>query len=143
MPPAPGANIHYPWGDQFQVQRANSQATGSGDTQVVGSYQPIGDSPWGASDMAGNVAEWTASNVGKDPAAAGADAPDRFLVKGGSFQDAAGDLAVSERRRSGGYNQCAVAGISLCGKREQRPGGGTRRKSEYRLEMTCTPIRVC
>ena len=95
MPPAPGANIHYPWGDQFQVQRANSQATGSNDTQMVGSYQPIGDSPWGASDMAGNVAEWTASNVGKDPAAADADAPDRFLVKGGSFQDAAGDLTVT------------------------------------------------
>jgi formylglycine-generating enzyme required for sulfatase activity len=77
------------------VQRTNSKATGSGDTQMVGSYQPIGDSPWGASDMAGNVAEWTASNVGKDPGAADANAPDRFLVKGGSFQHAPGDLTVA------------------------------------------------
>ena len=92
--PSTGRQYIYPWGDQFQVQRANSQATGSGDTQVVGSYQTAGDSPWGASDMAGNVAEWTASNIGKDPDAAGADAPDRFLVKGGSFQDAADKLAV-------------------------------------------------
>lgn len=45
--------------------------------------------------MAGNVAEWTASNVGKDPTAADANAPDRFLVKGGSYQDAAADLAVA------------------------------------------------
>ena len=93
--PSTGRQYTYPWGDQFQVQRANSQATGGGDTQMVGLYQPIGDSPWGASDMAGNVAEWTASNVGKDPAAADANAPDRFLVKGGSFQDTAPDLAVA------------------------------------------------
>ncbi|MFN8465540.1 MAG: SUMF1/EgtB/PvdO family nonheme iron enzyme [Caldilineaceae bacterium] len=93
--PSTGRQYTYPWGDQFQLQRANSQATGGGDTQMVGSYQPIGDSPWGASDMAGNVAEWTASNVGKDSTAADANAPDRFLVKGGSFQDAAVDLAVA------------------------------------------------
>ncbi len=84
----------YPWGDQFQVQRANSQLTGIGDTQTVGSYQPIGDSPWRASDMAGNVAEWTATNVGKDPASS-ANAPDRFIVKGGSFRDPADGLAVA------------------------------------------------
>jgi formylglycine-generating enzyme required for sulfatase activity len=86
----------FPWGDQFQVQRANSKLTGSGDTQMVGSYQPIGDSPWTASDMAGNVAEWTATNVGKSPdAAADPNASDRFLVKGGSFQDTEEGLAVS------------------------------------------------
>jgi formylglycine-generating enzyme required for sulfatase activity len=85
----------FPWGDQFQIQRANSELAGSGDTQEVGSYQPNGNSPLGASDMAGNVAEWTATNVGKDPDAADADAPDRFLVKGGSFRDAADMLAVA------------------------------------------------
>jgi formylglycine-generating enzyme required for sulfatase activity len=84
----------YPWGDQFQVQLANSIESEVGDTQQVASYQPAGDSPFGASDMAGNVAEWTATNVGKDPAA-GADAPDRFLVKGGSFRDGAESLAVA------------------------------------------------
>jgi formylglycine-generating enzyme required for sulfatase activity len=86
----------FPWGDQFQVQRANSHLTGIGDTQVVGSYQPIGDSPFKASDMAGNVAEWTAANVGKDPNADdSADAPDRFLVKGGSYRDGADALKVA------------------------------------------------
>jgi formylglycine-generating enzyme required for sulfatase activity len=76
------------------VQLANSAEGEIGDTQQVGSYQAAGDSPFGASDMAGNVAEWTATNVGKDPAAA-AGAPDRFLVKGGSFLDKAESLAVA------------------------------------------------
>jgi formylglycine-generating enzyme required for sulfatase activity len=85
----------FPWGDQFQLQRANSRESGIGDTQVVGSYQPLGDSPWSASDMAGNVAEWTATNVGKDPGATDPAAPDRFLVKGGSFGDPPEALAVA------------------------------------------------
>lgn len=97
--PSTGRQYVFPWGDQYQVQRANGQATGIGDTQVVGSYQPAGDSPWGASDMAGNAAEWTASNIGKDPDAVDANAPDRFLVKGGSFQDGAGELAVASAAR--------------------------------------------
>jgi formylglycine-generating enzyme required for sulfatase activity len=84
----------YPWGDQFQVQLANSAESEIGDTQQVASYQPAGDSPFGASDMAGNVAEWTATNVGKDPSAE-TGAPDRFLVKGGSFRDEAESLAVT------------------------------------------------
>ena len=112
--PSTGRQYIYPWGDQFQVQRANSQATGIGDTQVVGSYQPAGDSPWGASDMAGNAAEWTASNIGKDPEAADANAPDRFLVKGGSFQDAADKLAVTSAAQDSGHDQCTMVGISLC-----------------------------
>ena len=86
MRPARGRQYTYPWGDQFQVQRANSQATGIGDTQMVGSYQPIGDSPWGASDMAGNVAEWTASNVGKDPKRQTPTLPIGSLSRAGRFR---------------------------------------------------------
>ncbi len=81
----------YPWGEQFQIQRANSARTGLGDTQEVGSYRPSGDSPLGVSDMAGNVAEWTATNVGR---AEGGE-EDRFLVKGGSYVDPPAHLAVA------------------------------------------------
>lgn len=89
--PATQRQLVYPWGQQFQIQRANSSLTGLGDTQEVGSYRPAGDSSLGASDMAGNVAEWTATNVGPDQSGSG----DRFLVKGGSYHDPAEALAVS------------------------------------------------
>ena len=81
----------YPWGEQFQLQRANSIRTGIGDTQEVGSYQPIGDSALGISDLAGNVAEWTGTNVGR---VEGSD-EDRFLVKGGSYRSDPAGLTVA------------------------------------------------
>ncbi len=48
----------YPWGnDPPTCERANNSCPG-GLTRPVGSTSPAGDSPYGASDMAGNVAEW-------------------------------------------------------------------------------------
>ena len=49
----------YPWGDSWDPGRANVGATGVGYTQPVGSY-PVGASPHGVLDMAGNVWEWVA-----------------------------------------------------------------------------------
>lgn len=55
----------YPWGDTAPTSdRANYKATGSSppdifDTNAVGSY-PLGISPYGVMDMAGNVEEWVA-----------------------------------------------------------------------------------
>ena len=80
--PATNRMYRYPWGDEFSVQQANSAASGIGDTAQVGSYRPAGDSPLGAADVAGNVAEWTATTVEQDGASA-------YLVKGGSFADEA------------------------------------------------------
>jgi formylglycine-generating enzyme required for sulfatase activity len=89
--PATARAYRYPWGDTFLVQAANSGALGLGDTTLVGAYRPTGDSPFGLSDMAGNVAEWTAS-----PAEDGAGA-NAILVKGGSFRDDAGALQANAR----------------------------------------------
>jgi formylglycine-generating enzyme required for sulfatase activity len=47
----------YPWGDQWDASRANSDESKLGKTVPVGSY-PSGISPYGAHDMAGNVWEW-------------------------------------------------------------------------------------
>lgn len=49
----------YPWGDRWDVDRANVGETDIGYTQPVGSH-PGGASPYGALDMAGNAWEWVA-----------------------------------------------------------------------------------
>ena len=48
----------YPWGDQWDKMKANTNGAGPGMTTPVGSY-PSGASPYGVQDMAGNVQEWT------------------------------------------------------------------------------------
>jgi formylglycine-generating enzyme required for sulfatase activity len=50
----------YPWGNQWDRTRANTEDGGPGDTTPVGSY-PGGVSLYGAQDMAGNVLEWTST----------------------------------------------------------------------------------
>ncbi|MBI3989799.1 MAG: SUMF1/EgtB/PvdO family nonheme iron enzyme [candidate division NC10 bacterium] len=47
----------YPWGDQWDASRANTEALKVGKTVAVGSY-PSGVSPYGVHDLAGNVWEW-------------------------------------------------------------------------------------
>ncbi len=85
--PASGRMFRFPWGDEFAVQFANNAATGVGDTMQVGSFRPAGDSSLGVSDMAGNVAEWTATVVQEEQP--------KMLVKGGSFIDDADALRTT------------------------------------------------
>ena len=51
----------YPWGDQWDASRCNNWDDAlfpGSQTAPVGSYHPLGDSPYGCRDMAGNVWEW-------------------------------------------------------------------------------------
>ena len=66
----------FPWGDAFEPTCLASNDAGPFDTMPVGSY-PAGASPFGMLDAAGLVFEWTATPKG----------PDRFIVKGGSWDD--------------------------------------------------------
>ncbi len=50
----------YPWGDSYEAGRANDRNAHVGETSRVGGYE-TGNSPFGCSDLAGNVEEWTAS----------------------------------------------------------------------------------
>lgn len=51
----------FPWGNEFDKNKCNTDEGGKGNTTSVGSYSPQGDSPYGCADMAGNVLEWTHS----------------------------------------------------------------------------------
>ncbi len=87
LAPATGRRYRYPWGDHFEAQFVTSAESGSNDTSEIGTHRPQGVSPLGVGDMAGNVAEWTASTV------RAGDTLQR-VVKGGSFKDNAEQLQV-------------------------------------------------
>lgn len=52
--------ILYPWGNDWDAAKLNSQVEGPDDTMPVGSF-PNGASPYGMLDAAGNVFQWTAT----------------------------------------------------------------------------------
>jgi formylglycine-generating enzyme required for sulfatase activity len=51
----------YPWGNEFELSRCNTQASNLKRTVPVDEYDPDGESRYGCSDMAGNASEWTMS----------------------------------------------------------------------------------
>jgi formylglycine-generating enzyme required for sulfatase activity len=84
----------YPWGSEFEVWRCNTQESSRNQTSPVGMYSPSGDSPFGLSDLSGNVYEWTSSEFGlyqieddedETAPAAGEAASGKRTVRGGSF----------------------------------------------------------
>jgi len=66
----------FPWGNDFDADKLNSNDKGPFDTTPVGSFEN-GASPFGLLDGAGQVYEWTADQAG----------PGRYIVKGGSWDD--------------------------------------------------------
>jgi serine/threonine protein kinase/formylglycine-generating enzyme required for sulfatase activity len=84
--------IEYPWGAQSNVQNVGQLKPANGiDTSEVGKF-PAGASWCGALDMAGNVAEWTASEFQryKNPLCPTADpdyGPQHRVYRGGSYND--------------------------------------------------------
>jgi len=54
----------YPWGEEFDVKKANGEATEVESTCAAGQF-PDGVSPYGCHEMAGNVWEWGATKWGK------------------------------------------------------------------------------
>jgi formylglycine-generating enzyme required for sulfatase activity len=61
----PRNNFIYPWGNEFDPNKANTAETGLGTTSPVGCFS-MGASPYGILDMAGNVWEWTRTLWGND-----------------------------------------------------------------------------
>ena len=97
-----GDGRRYPWGNEdWEPQRANVEGS-IGDPSPVGMY-PLGATPSGVHDMAGNVWEWTATlyrpypyhpdDGRNDPAAAEEDR----VVRGGSWRDLLRDARCAFR----------------------------------------------
>ncbi len=55
----------FPWGDKFELGRANTAEAGIGATTRVDAFSR-GASPYGVLDLAGNVYEWTLSKWGRN-----------------------------------------------------------------------------
>ena len=72
------AGIVYPWGNEFDPTRLNSQVLGPRDTVAAGSFSDAA-SPYGMLDAAGNVFQWTSTPWPADPT--------KMTVKGSGWDD--------------------------------------------------------
>ena len=97
----------YPWGnDEPTCDRANAQIAGceaEGSTMPTGSY-PLGVSPYGFFDMAGNVKEWTLDWYSPDAyltatayMPTGPAEGEKKAVRGGGFNDFKENLRTTSR----------------------------------------------
>lgn len=55
----------YPWGNTFNENACNYRDLAIGKAVASGNYSPVGDSPYGVWDMAGNTWDWTISLWGE------------------------------------------------------------------------------
>jgi formylglycine-generating enzyme required for sulfatase activity len=91
----------YPWGDEFDVTRCNSSEAGLKGTSPVGVY-PIGASPYGCLDMAGDVWEWCQSKYESYPYK-GDDGREELsgneprVLRGGAFYNSRGGARCAYR----------------------------------------------
>lgn len=75
----------YPWGDAFETFHAATLEGGSDGPVAVGSSR--GSSPFGVSDLSGNVFEWTRTTGGENSA----------IVKGGAWNAPAIEARIAAR----------------------------------------------
>jgi formylglycine-generating enzyme required for sulfatase activity len=82
----------YPWGNDWDVNKANTKEAGYRGTTIVGSF-PDGASPYGVMDMAGNVSEWTSDWFQPYPGYPGGDSEAQYfgekfrVIRGGGWFD--------------------------------------------------------
>ena len=107
----------YPWGEEPPSALYANFNNSMRDTSRVGAY-PLGASPFGALDMAGNVAEWVHDLYRTDyyqtsPSAnpLGPESAKRLIlrvIRGGSYQDAWVNIRLSNRGSELGPNPDAA-----------------------------------
>jgi DNA helicase-2/ATP-dependent DNA helicase PcrA len=80
----------YPWGNETPTAEICNFDSNVGSTTPVGRYSPVGDSPYGCADMAGNIWEWTRSLYESYPYDSGdgredLEASGSRVLRGGAF----------------------------------------------------------
>jgi len=93
----------YPWGNDFDRLRCNTNESGIGDLTMAGRY-PRGVSPYGCFDMAGNVLQWC-----QDGGGGSVEDPDSRPVCGIAFDEAgatAGCWRVEWRKKIRRSRKC-------------------------------------
>lgn len=82
----------YPWGCEFLTDHANTYESKIGHPSPVGVF-PLGNTPQGVCDMAGNVCEWTSSEYESGSGT--------FVLRGGSWLSDPDFAACAFRSRGG------------------------------------------
>jgi eukaryotic-like serine/threonine-protein kinase len=89
-------NRLYPYGNEWKPRFSNALEMNLKQAQAVGSY-PDGASPFGLLDMAGNVAEWTASDFKPYPGSPARPDEGNKVIRGGGFRVLASEQTTTER----------------------------------------------
>jgi len=109
----------YPWGNEPPDASRCNYAHNRDELTPVGHFSPLGDSPYGCADMAGNVYEWTHSLNWPYPYQAGdgreseIDAGPR-VVRGGAAYTYSGYLRCSSRVTNDPANSYTTRGFRFC-----------------------------
>jgi serine/threonine-protein kinase len=86
----------YPYGNEWKPRYSNAAEDGYRKARAVGSY-PEGASPFGVMDMAGNVAEWTASDYRPYPGSKAKPEDGFKVMRGGAFNTKAIQQTATDR----------------------------------------------
>jgi formylglycine-generating enzyme required for sulfatase activity len=120
----------YPWGKEPPDDSRCNFNMNMKDTTPVGKYSPLGDSPYGCTDMAGNVWEWTRSLWGKDVSNAefnypytekmierenvNASSEYRRVLRGGGFRSGQGSVRRDGRDGNTPSSRGCRYGFRIC-----------------------------
>ncbi|MCL4870521.1 MAG: SUMF1/EgtB/PvdO family nonheme iron enzyme [Anaerolineae bacterium] len=78
-------NWFYPWGNEFDPEKANTIEGGLNSSTAVGSYPQGANAALGLYDLSGNVCEWSRNKYDNPEDTKVDDSPARRVVRGGSW----------------------------------------------------------
>jgi formylglycine-generating enzyme required for sulfatase activity len=108
----------YPWGNEEPTSELCNFDGNEGNTTPVGKWSPQGDSPYGCTDMAGNVWEWTSSDYDQE----------RKALRGGSWNHASDGVRCTSRHKRF-PNATSISSGFRCA-RDPQPGDTVFRKPD-------------